>query len=291
MTVSTTERTTPARFGNRLSAPATRRRRLVAPGVAGLALALLAACGSTPSAVGGTGQQGASGATATSASGGDVSGTVTVLAAASLTESFDQLKKDFEAAHPGVTVETSYGSSATLVQQVDNGAPASVIALAGTAAAEPLDKRLVKDTKTFATNVLEIAVPPGNAAGVASINDLAKPTVKVVVCADTVPCGKAAQATFKKARIVPNVVSKEIDVKATLAKVKLGEADAAVVYHSDVVAAKDAVEGVEIPSRFNTMLSYPVITLSDDAAAKAFVAYLLGVKGLSTVQAFGFGAP
>jgi len=266
-----------------------RARRIVLPGVAAsLAGLLLTACGSTtpsPSADG-TGQPGKSGAAAA-----QLQGTVTVLAAASLTESFDQLKKDFEATNPGVTVETSYGSSSTLVQQVNNGAPASVIALAGTAAAEPLDKSLVKDTGNFATNVLEIAVPPANPAGVASLNDLAKPTVKVVLCADTAPCGKAAQATFKKAGIVPNVVSKEVDVKATLAKVKLDEADAAVVYHSDVVAAKDAVKGVEIEPQYNTQLSYPVITLSDDAATKAFVAYVLGEKGLATVQSFGFGAP
>lgn len=249
--------------------------------LAPLLAALLAACGASTgadSSVAGSGPA-------------TLSGTVTVLAAASLTESFDQLKKDFEAAHPGVTVETSYGSSATLVQQVNNGAPASVIALAGTSAAEPLDKSLVKDTRQFATNILEIAVPPGNPGGVTSIDDLAKATVKVVLCAETVPCGKAAQATFRKARVVPNVVSREVDVKATLAKVKLAEADAAVVYHSDVVAAKDAVEGVEIPSQFNTSLAYPVITLSDDAATKAFVAYLLGEKGLATVQSFGFGAP
>jgi molybdate transport system substrate-binding protein len=245
-----------------------------------LAAALLTGCGASTPAPAATGN-------------GDtgLSGTVTVLAAASLTESFDQLKKDFEAAHPGVTVDTSYGSSATLVQQVNNGAPASVIALAGTSAAEPLDKKLVKDSRTFATNVLEIAVPQGNPGGVSSIDDLAKPTVKVVLCADTVPCGKAAQATFKKARIVPNVVSKEVDVKATLAKVKLAEADAAVVYHSDVVAAKDAVKGVEIPAQLNTELSYPVITLAGDAATKEFVAYLLSAQGRDTVQAYGFGAP
>jgi molybdate transport system substrate-binding protein len=86
-------------------------------------------------------------------------------------------------------------------------------------------------------------------------------------------------------------VSKEVDVKATLAKVKLGEADAALVYHSDVVAAKDAVTGVEIPAVDNTTLDYPVITLSVDAATKAFVAYVLSAKGLATVQSFGFGAP
>ena len=249
----------------------------------------LAACGAGTDSAGSTGRQGSSGAPGAQAQ--RLEGTVTVLAAASLTESFDRLKADFEAANPGVTVETSYGSSSTLVQQVNNGAPASVIALAGTAAAEPLDKSMVKGSTNFATNVLEIAVPPANPAGVTSIDDLANPTVKVVLCADTVPCGKAARATFEKARIVPNVVSQEVDVKATLAKVKLAEADAAVVYHSDVVAAKDAVTGVEIPSQLNTSLAYPVITLSDDAATKAFVAYLLSDKGLATVQSFGFGAP
>ncbi|MER7071850.1 molybdate ABC transporter substrate-binding protein [Terrabacter sp. NPDC000476] len=264
------------------------RRRVAAPAVTALTALLLAACGSsTPAAsTGGSAQPGGS-----SASSSSLQGTVTVLAAASLTESFDALKKDFEAAHPGVTVETSYGSSATLVQQVNNGAPASVVALAGTAAAEPLDKGMVKDTKTFATNVLEIAVPPANPGGVTSIADLAKPSVKVVLCADTVPCGKAAQTTFTKAGVVPNVVSKEVDVKATLAKVKLAEADAAVVYHSDVVAAKDAVKGLTIPADVNTSLTYPVVTLADDAATKAFVAYVLSAEGLATVQSFGFGAP
>ncbi|EWT02650.1 molybdenum ABC transporter substrate-binding protein [Intrasporangium oryzae NRRL B-24470] len=283
----------------RQAIPPTRRPSLGGRG-AGLALAAIlvatvAACGSGSSPSGdSTGAAGGSGAgsTATGASGAaGLTGTVTVLAAASLTESFDAIKADFEAAHPGVTVETSYGSSATLVQQVDNGAPASVLALAGSAAAEPLDKSLVKDTTSFARNILEIAVPPSNPAAVASINDLAKPTVKVVLCADTVPCGKAAQATFRKARVVPNVVSKEVDVKATLAKVRLGEADAAVVYHSDVVAAKDAVKGVAIEGQYNTSLTYPIITLTDDAATRAFVAYVLSDAGRHTLASFGFAAP
>jgi molybdate transport system substrate-binding protein len=276
------------------TAPRLRRPHLsagatVSMAILALAPVTLAACDAGTDSAASTGRQGPSGGTAAQAQ--RLEGTVTVLAAASLTESFDRLKADFEAANPGVTIETSYGSSSTLVQQVDNGAPAQVIALAGTAAAEPLDKGLVKESRTFATNVLEIAVPPGNPAGVTSINDLGRPTVKVVLCADTVPCGKAAQATFRKARIVPNVVSKEVDVKATLAKVKLGEADAAVVYHSDVVAAKDAVTGVAIPVPFNTRLDYPVIRLADDAATKAFVAYLLSAKGQATVQSFGLGAP
>ncbi|WP_374970453.1 molybdate ABC transporter substrate-binding protein [Terrabacter sp. BE26] len=266
---------------------ATLRRGIAPAAVTAVAALLLAACGATTSTSSDVAAQpGAGGASSAS-----LHGTVTVLAAASLTESFDQLAKAFEAAHPGVRIETSYGSSATLVQQVANGAPASVLALAGTAAAKPLDKSLVRDTRTFASNVLEIAVPAGNPGGVRSIDDLAKPSVKVVLCADTAPCGKAAQATFAKAHVSPNVVSKEIDVKATLAKVKLGEADAAVVYHSDVVAAKDSVTGVPIPSQLNTRLDYPVITLSDDAATRAFVAYVLSAQGRSTVQSFGFGAP
>lgn len=269
-----------------MRAPAPGARRLLPTAVATCAALLLAACG--------TGGSGGTAPSAPAASGGasaNLQGTVTVLAAASLTESFDQLAKDFEAAHPGVSVQTSYGSSATLVQQVDNGAPASVLALAGTAAAGPLDKSLVKDTRTFASNVLEIAVPPGDPGAVHTIADLAKPSVKVVLCADTVPCGKAAQATLKKAGVTPNVVSKEVDVKATLAKVTLGEADAAVVYHSDVVAAKGAVAGVQIPPQVNTRLDYPVITLTDDAATQAFVAYVLSARGRATVQSFGLGAP
>lgn len=284
-----------------MSTPTPPRRRLpvtagvtagVAAGVAvGVTLALgLSGCGATggtatPAALEGSGHSGESGASAA------LSGTVTVLAAASLTESFDALVADFEAAHPGVTIRTSYGSSATLVQQADNGAPADVLALAGEAAAEPLDQSLVKGSRLFASNALEIATPPDNPAGITSIDDLARPTAKVVLCADTVPCGKAAAATFAKARVVPHVVSREVDVKATLSKVRLGEADAAVVYHSDVVAAKDAVKGIEIEPQYNTSLRYPLITLSDDAATTAFAAYVLSAEGLATVQSFGFGAP
>ncbi len=254
--------------------------------VAALAVTL-SACGSdpTPAAGGGASAQGSTGSPPT------LSGTVTVLAAASLTDSFDAIKKDFDSANPGVTVEVSYGSTATLVQQVNNGAPANVLASAGESATVPLQKSLIKGSSIFATNVLEIAVPPANPADVTSINDLARPSVKVVLCADTVPCGKAAAATFKKARIVPNVVSKEIDVKATLAKVKLAEADAAVVYHSDVVAAKDAVKGIEIPAQFNTTLRYPIVRLSDDPATTAFVDFVESSTGLATVQSFGLGAP
>ena len=203
-----------------------------------------------------------------------------------LTESFDQPKADFEDSHPGITVEVSHGSSATLVQQVNQGAPAQVIALAGEAAAEPLDQSLVKRSSIFATNVLEIAVPPDNPGKVDDINDLGRAGL-VVLCAETVPCGQAADATFQEGAIVPSGRLREVDVKATLAKVKLGEADAAVVYRSDVAAADGAATGVREP--FNTV-RYPIITLAEDAATAEFVTYALSAEGLAWCSRSARGA-
>ncbi|GAA6526973.1 molybdate ABC transporter substrate-binding protein [Intrasporangium sp. DVR] len=217
--------------------------------------------------------------------------TVTVLAAASLTEAFGQVSADFEREHPGVTVEVSYGSSATLVQQVNQGAPAELIALAGEAAAEPLDRSRVTESRIFTANLLEIAVPPSNPGRVRELRDLGRAGLKVVLCAEAVPCGRAADATFARAGVSPSVVSREVDVKATLSKVRLGEADAAVVYHSDVVAARGAVTGVPIPQQLNTRLRYPVLLLGDDPSARAFVDFLVGDRGQQTLRSLGFASP
>lgn len=257
------------------------------PVVAVLTALALAACGSTAPD---TSAAGASdGPHASSA--GALSGTVTVLAAASLTESFDAIRAEVERAHPGLSIDLSYGSSATLVQQVNQGAPADVVALAGAAAAAPLDPSLVKSSTTFATNSLEIAVPPSNPGQIEGLADLARPGLKVVLCETTVPCGQAASATLGKAKVNAHVVSREIDVKATLAKVTLGEADAAIVYHSDVVAAKGAVRGIPIEQRVNTTLRYPIIRLDDEPATRAFVDAVLSAEGRRILAALGFGAP
>lgn len=267
--------------------PRHRRRALPALGVMGVAAALaLTGCGSPSTSTGAPPVGDATGATS-----GPVSGTVTVLAAASLTESFDAIKAALHRTHPDLTVRISYGSSATLVQQVNQGAPADVLALAGEAAAKPLDASLVRSTTVFARNSLEIAVPPGNPGHVTALADLARPDLKVVLCESTVPCGRAAAATLEKAHVNPHVVSREIDVKATLAKVSLGEADAAVVYHSDVVAAKGAVRGVPIPDSVNTDLRYPVIALDDQPGTRAFIDAVLSPDGRRTLDALGFGAP
>jgi molybdate transport system substrate-binding protein len=274
--------------------PVTRRRprRLTgAPAVGAVVLLGLAACGtsSPQSPADRPGSNGETGAAAGSRTA--VTGTVTVLAAASLTEAFDAIKAQVQAAHPGLTVHVSYGSSATLVQQVNQGAPADVIALAGESAAQPLDPSLVKDTRVFATNVLEIAVPPDDPGHVTSVADLGRPGLKVVLCAETAPCGKAATTTLEKAKVNASVVSREIDVKATLAKVRLGEADAAIVYHSDVISAKGAVTGIPIPGDVNTTLRYPIITLDENPATTAFVDAVLSSSGLKTIESFGLGAP
>ena len=223
----------------------------------------------------------------------DLTGTVTVLAAASLTQPFTDLATAFEAQHPGVTVEISFGSSTTLAQQIAQGAPADLYASAGTKAFEQLpEDAKAKPQAIIAKNVLEIAAAPGNPKGLTGgLSALSDQSLDVVLCAETVPCGSAADSVLAKAGITPNVVSREVDVKATLAKVTLGEADAAVVYHSDVVGAGDKVAGVEIPTDQNTTLDYPLVTLTDTPAAKAFAAFLAGPEGLKALTAAGLLAP
>lgn len=218
---------------------------------------------------------------------------VVVLAASSLTESLTAIAKDFEASHPGTDIQLSFAASSTLVTQVNQGAPADLIALAGTSAAGPLEKsRIAKNgTGSLAKNTLEIATPPSNPGNVKDITDLSRPTLKVVLCATPVPCGKAAAKALSLAGVVAHVVSYETDVKATLAKVQLGEADAAIVYRSDVVSAGARVHGVPIPAAVNQILDYPVIRLTDDPATVTFMTYLLSGQGQKHLRDNGFLTP
>lgn len=219
--------------------------------------------------------------------------TVVMLAASSLTESLTAVAKDFRASHPGTDVQLSFAASSTVVTQVNQGAPADLIALAGTAAAVPLDKsRVVKNgTRPLASNTLEIATPPSNPGNVNAITDLSRPTLNVVLCAATVPCGKAAAKALSLAGVVAHVVSYETDVKATLAKVQLGEADAAIVYHSDVVSAGARVRGVQIPASVNQTVDYPLIQLTNDPTTVEFMTYLLSDQGRKRLRDNGFLTP
>ena len=255
------------------------RRTLLA---ATLAAALsLAACGDD----GGAG----SGAATSPAS---LSGKVTVFAAASLTESFTELGKRFEAAHPGTDVTFSFGPSPSLAQQITQGAPADVFASASAKNMQQVvDAKDAAAPATFAQNSMEIAVPPANPARIATLADLARPGVKVALCAAEVPCGTVARTVLANAKVALTPVTNEADVKATLTKVKLGEVDAGIVYVTDVRAAGADVTGIEIPDDVNASTAYPIATLTGSrnaALAQAFVDYVLSAAGGEVLSAAGF---
>lgn len=223
-------------------------------------------------------------------------GSITVFAAASLKATFTELAEEFETAHPGTDVTLNFAGSADLVTQITEGAPADVFASAD-------EKNMAKLTDTglvdgepvdFATNVLEIATPPGNPAGIEAFADLADPAVKLVICAPEVPCGAATVKVEEATGVVLTPVSEESSVTDVLGKVTSGEADAGLVYVTDVIAAGDAVEGVEFDESGEAVNTYPIATLVDSAApdvAKAFLEFVTGRQGLAVLAAAGFGQP
>ena len=259
-------------------------RAVAVLGAAALGAAALAACGSAGSST-----------ASSAATGSGVGGTVTVLAAASLKEAFATLGKRFEQEHPGVRVVFSFGPSSGLAQQVNQGAPADVFASASTTNMDQVvHAGGATAPQAFATNQMEIAVPPSNPAGITGVTDLARPGVKVALCQGQVPCGATAAAVFTKAGIKVTPVTQEVDVKSVLAKVGLGEVDAGVVYVTDVRAAKGKVRGIEIPAGVNASTSYPIATLAkapNPVAAQAFTAFVLSEAGRAVLADDGFAAP
>ena len=222
--------------------------------------------------------------------------TLTVYAASSLTATFEQIGQEFEAEHDGVDVKLSFGGSADLVTQIQEGAPADVFASADTATMDKLtaDGLGSGDPQDFATNTLEIAVPPGNPAGVTSLQDLAKPGTDLVVCAPEVPCGAAALAVAKNAGVTLSPVSEEQSVTDVLAKVASGEADAGLVYVTDVLGAGDDVEGIDLPEASSVVNTYPIVGVegSEHAdLAREFVELVVGETGRAILGDAGFGLP
>ncbi len=259
-------------------------RRTALAVLATVAALALAGCGDDPHA--------ASSSTPSGSGAPSLSGTLNVFAAASLTGTFTQLGKDFEAAHPGVKVNFNFAGSSALAQQINQGAPADVFA---SAAPKNMDQVTDKNTPTtFVTNTLEIAVPKGNPAKVTGLKDFADGSKKIALCAPQVPCGAAADRVFKAAGITPKPDSLEQDVKAALTKVGLGEVDAALVYKTDVLSAKDKVEGIEFPEASKAVNEYPIATLTkapNPDGAKAFVDFVLSDHGKEVLTAAGFNAP
>ncbi len=223
-------------------------------------------------------------------------GSITVFAAASLTAAFTEIAADFEAENPGTTVELSFAGSADLVTQIVEGAPADVFASADQKNMTKLtDADLVAGTPVdFATNVLQIAVPPGNPAGIASFADLAGDGVRLVICAPEVPCGAATAKIEESTGVTLTPVSEESSVTDVLGKVSSGEADAGLVYVTDVLAAGDAVDGVAFDESADAVNTYPIATTRDAgnaALAEAFVAFVTGDAGRAVLTAAGFGRP
>lgn len=232
-------------------------------------------------------------------------GAMTVFAAASLTESFTEIKSVFEKANPGVTVQYNFGGSPTLVTQLTQGAPADVFASAD----QPNMDNAVKGgviagtPRIFAKNKLVIIVPKENKAGITTPKDLAKPGIKFDTAQESVPVGKYTQqaldnfaklpdyGTDFKANVNKNTVSQEDNVKAIVQKVQLGEADAGIVYATDAQAAKNKLTIIAIPDAQNVIATYPVALVKNAkqaALGQKFVAYLLSADGQTILQKYGF---
>lgn len=252
-------------------------------------LLLLAACSSS-----GGGKKKNSGSPAKSSGSSAPSGsTVNVYAAASLTEAFTTLKTQFEKAHPGSTVKLKFGASSELSTQITQGAPADVFAAASLKNTDTLVRAgVATDALPFASNTLEIAVPPSNPGKVTSVRDLADKGVKVAVCDPAVPCGAVAAKVFVKAKITVKPVSNQPDVKSTLAVVESGEVDAGLVYVTDVRAAGSKVKGLPIPASINASTEYGIVALKktqNSTLAKAFVTLVTSAAGQQVLKADGFG--
>jgi molybdate transport system substrate-binding protein len=256
------------------------RRRAVALVLACVAASSAAACSS-------------SGGASSGRTSGALSGPLTVFAASSLTEAFDTLKQQFTEAHPGTTVTITYGASSDLSTQISQGAKADVFASASEKNMAAIAAQTGRPTD-FASNRLEIAVPPNNPARVMALADLAGPGVKVAACDPSVPCGAVAHQVFQNAGLTVRPTATEADVKSTLAAVESGEVDAGLVYVTDVRAAGSKVKGIEIPDDVNATTTYPIATLKNapnSSLAKAFVDYVLSSAGRSVLTADGFAKP
>jgi len=222
-----------------------------------------------------------------------LSGTASIFAAASLTDSFKALGAAFQTAHPGTTIQFNFAGTPTLVTQVEQGASADVFASADKTNMDKLsaDGFTAGTSQVFAHNKLEIVVAAGNPKGIAGLADLAKPGVIYISEAATVPAGKYALQILASAGVKVTPKSLETDVKSVVSKIELGEADAGIVYVTDVKAAVSKVTGVPIPDSVNVVATYPIVAVKgtkNPALANAFIAYVLSADGQATLQSFGF---
>ncbi|MBO2529773.1 MAG: molybdate ABC transporter substrate-binding protein [Thermobifida sp.] len=222
--------------------------------------------------------------------------TLTVFAAASLTDVFRTWGAQFAEQHPGTTVEFAFAGSSALAEQLAQGAPADVFASADQATMDRVvaDVGVADEPVVFARNTLQIAVPPENPAGIGSLDDLAADGTTVALCAEHVPCGAASRAVLDAAGVAVDPVTWEEDVRAALTRVRLGEVDAALVYRSDVVAAGGDVHGIDIPEAAAAVNDYPIAVLADAAEpelAQAWTAFVTSPDNAKVLDDAGFLLP
>lgn len=257
-------------------------------------LALLAAlavsgCGDPAPALDGLG------AAVTTSAEAQTEASITVLAAASLTEVFEVLGAAFEDERPGTSVTFSFGASSALATQIAEGAPADVFASASDSTMESVVAvGAVAEPVPFATNSMAVVVPADNPAGIVELSDLARPGVRVALCQADVPCGETAGRVLALAGLAVTPVTLEADVKATVTKVELGEVDAALAYRTDALAAGDAVVTIPVPDAVNASTSYPIAVVAESThgvAAQAFVDFVLSDTGARALVDAGFGRP
>ena len=229
--------------------------------------------------------------------------TLTVYAAASLTDAFTEMGTDFEVSHPGVIVTFNFGGSQNLRTQIEQGAPADVFASAN---GKEMDALVAQNMiqagapNVFLTNQLVVILPKENPASVVSLKDLSKPGLKLVLAAEDVPAGRYAREILEKLnavfgaeymdRVLANVVSNEDNIRQAVTKVQLGEADASIVYVSDAVAVPD-LRKIEIPPEMNVVAEYPIARLAESVnpeLADDFIQYVLSVDGQATLKKWGF---
>ena len=224
------------------------------------------------------------------------SGEIQVLAATSLTKAFDELGAAFTAANPEAKANFVFAGSNDLATTVNEGGPADVFA-----SADQNNMKKVTDAGNtagvptiFATNLLAIMVQPGNPKGIAGVADLANPDLTVITCDPAVPCGAYAQQIFTAAGVTVTPKSLEENVGGVVTKVKAGEADAGIVYATDVLAAGDQAAGIEIPTDINVIAQYPIVTVkqtTNPATAQAFIDFVLSDAGQQILAKFGFTGP
>jgi molybdate transport system substrate-binding protein len=247
-----------------------------------IALTLLAACGGSQ-------------VTATTLAGPAFEGQLLVSAAASLTDAFAEIESVFETSHPEFEVVLNFGSSSALREQILEGAPADVFASANSSNMDQVvEAGEADDPHIFANNLLQIAVPVGNEAGVRGLADFANDALLIGLCAEEVPCGDLGRQALEKAGVIPAIDTDEPDVRALLTKIEAGELDAGIVYVTDIASAAGTVEGIEIPAEHNVSAQYPITALlnaPNPDAADAFVAFVLSDDGQEILGQFGFIAP